>query len=179
MVVVFGAGPIGLFSAMLSKAVFGASEVHVVEPVEFRRRLARKWSDQVYDIDEFFDNCPRFIDVIIEASGHMGNISRIFRRVNANGRIALLGRSGAPLAIDDVDHMITNAVSLVGSRGHLGGAFTNILRLYKNGRIPLDEIVTDVVSGPEGLCNLLKSPERILKENCKVLVRLDKGGISV
>ncbi len=172
VVVVFGAGPIGLFSAMLSKAVFGAPEVHVVEPVEFRRRLAQKWSDQVYGVDEFFENCPRFIDVIIEASGHMGNISRIFRCVNANGRIALLGRSGAPLAIDDVDHMITNAVSLGGSRGHLGGAFTNILRLYESGRIPLDEIVTDVVSGPEGLCDLLKSPERILKGNCKVLVRM-------
>ena len=178
VVVVFGAGPIGLFSAMLSKIVFGASEVHVVEPVEFRRRLAQKWSDQVYDVDEFFDNCPRFIDVIIEASGYMDNISRIFRRMNANGRIALLGRSGAPLAIDDVDYMITNAVLLVGSRGHLGGAFTNILSLYKNSRIDLAEIVTDVVSGPEGLCNLLKSPERILKENCKVLVRLDRGSIS-
>ena len=179
VVVIFGAGPIGLFSAMLSKTVFGASVVHVVEPVEFRRRLARKWSDHVYDVDEFFENCPELADVVIEASGYLDNINRIFRCMNANGHIVLLARSGAPLVMDSVDHMITNEVSLVGSRGHLGGAFVNILHLYENGRIPLDEIVTDVVSGPERLCDLLKSPERILQENCKVLVRLDRGGISV
>jgi len=179
VVIVFGAGPIGLFSAILSKNVFGASVVYVVEPVEFRRRLASKWSNEVYDIDEFFENCPEFIDVIIESSGDMDNIGRAFRHVNANGRVALLARSGAPLALTDVDHMITNAVSLIGSRGHLGGAFTNILRLYQNDQIPLDEIVTNVVNGPEELCGLLKSPERILQENCKVLVRLDQGGISV
>jgi threonine dehydrogenase-like Zn-dependent dehydrogenase len=178
VVVVFGAGPIGLFSAMLSKLIFGASVVHVVEPVEFRRRLATKWSDEVYNVDEFFENCPQYIDVVIEASGDMDNISRIFRNINANGRVALMARSGAPLALTDVDHMITNAVSLIGSRGHLGGAFTNIISLYKNGRIPLDEIVTDVVNGPECLCNLLKSPKKILEENCKVLVRLDGENIS-
>ena len=176
--VIFGAGPIGLFSAMLAKIVFGASVVHVVEPIEFRRRLAEKWSDRVYDINEFFENCPQFVDVVIESSGDMNNISRIFPHMNANGRIVLLARSGARFVIDDVDHMITNAVRVIGSRGHLGGAFTNILRLYKNGRIPLDEIVTDVVSGPEVLCDLLKSPERILKENCKVLVHLPGSTIS-
>jgi len=179
VVIVFGAGPIGLFSAILSKNVFGASMVYVVEPVEFRRRLAKKWSNHVYNVDEFFDNCPEFIDVIIESSGDMDNIGRAFRHVNANGRIALLARSGNPLALDDVDHMITNAVSLIGSRGHLGGAFTNILRLYQNDQIPLHEIVTNIVNGPEELCGLLQSPERILQENCKVLVRLDQGGISV
>ena len=178
VVVVFGAGPIGLLSAMLSKFVFGASVVHIVEPVEFRRRLASKWSDEVYNVDEFFENCPQYIDVVIEASGYMDNISKIFRNVNANGRVALLARSGASLALDNVDHMITNAVSLIGSRGHLGGAFTNIISLYKNGRIPLDEIVTDVINGPECLCDLLKSPEKILEENCKVLVRLDGENIS-
>ena len=75
--------------------------------------------------------------------------------------------------IRDVDHMITNAVTLIGSRGHLGGAFSTILGLYKNGRIPLDEFVTEIVSGPEGLIDILKSPEKIIQENCKVLVRFD------
>jgi threonine dehydrogenase-like Zn-dependent dehydrogenase len=176
-VVIFGAGPIGLFSAILSKAVFGASVVHMVEPIEFRRTLARKWCDHVYDVNEFFDNCPRLLDVVIETSGKMENVTKVFRSVNANGRIALLARSGSPLILDAVDHMITNAVSLTGSRGHLGGAFAKILNLCQNGRIALDEVVTDVVNGVEELCNLLKSPERILQENCKVLVRLDSGDI--
>jgi threonine dehydrogenase-like Zn-dependent dehydrogenase len=173
VVVIFGAGPIGLFSAILSKAVFGASVIHMVEPISFRRTFAQKWCDYVYDVNEFFDNCPRLLDVVIETSGIMENVTKVFRSVNANGRIALLARSGSPLILDAVDHMITNAVSLVGSRGHLGGAFAKILSLCENGRISLDEIVTDVVNGTENLCALLKSPERILQKNCKVLVRLD------
>jgi len=173
VVVIFGAGPIGLFSAMLSKVVFGASRVHMVEPVPFRRNLARKWSDEVYDIDEFFDHGPSSIDVVMEASGHMDNVRRVFRRLNANGRVALLGRSGEPLVLDAVDHMITNAVSLIGSRGHLGGAFANILSLSQNGRISLDDVVTQVVIGSEGLCELLRSPEKLLEENCKVLASFD------
>jgi threonine dehydrogenase-like Zn-dependent dehydrogenase len=175
IVVIFGAGPIGLFAAMLSKVVFGASQVHVVEPVLFRRKLVRKWSDEVYDIDEFFNHGPSRIDVVIEASADMGNISKVFRRLNANGRIAILGRSGKPLSLDAVDHMITNEIYIIGSRGHLGGAFANILTLCRNKRISLDNAVTGIINGPEEICNLLNSPGKIIEENCKVLVKFDSS----
>jgi threonine dehydrogenase-like Zn-dependent dehydrogenase len=173
VVVIFGAGPIGLFAAMLSKVVFGAFQVHIVEPVPFRRKIAEKWGDAIYDIDEFFNHGPSSIDVVMEASGNMGNINRVFRRLNANGRVAILGRSGEPLLLDAVDHMITNAVSLVGSRGHLGGAFANILSLCRTGRLSLDYAVTDIINGPEEICNLLKSPGKVFEENCKVLVKFN------
>jgi (R,R)-butanediol dehydrogenase / meso-butanediol dehydrogenase / diacetyl reductase len=173
-VAVFGAGPIGLFCAILAKAVFGASQVHVVEPVDFRRDFARKWCDQVYTPEEFFQNPPRNVDVLIEAAGHMENVNRIFRRLNANGRVALLARSGTSLTLDAVDHMITNAITVAGSRGHLCGAFATVLSLYQSGRIPLDEIVTEVVDGVDDLCALLHTPARILRSNCKVLARLGR-----
>jgi len=169
-VVVFGAGPIGFFSAVLAKQVFGASRVHVVEPVPFRRELARRCSDRVYDVEEFFADLPRSIDVVIEGSGNLDNVSRVFRRLNANGRVALLARSGVPLALRDVDYMITNQISIVGSRGHLCGAFVKILNLYRNARLPLGDVVSSVVDGLGGLCELLAAPDRILRENCKVLV---------
>lgn len=170
VVVIFGAGPIGLFSAILSKAVFGASVVHMVEPIEFRRTFSQKWCDFVYDVNDFFDKGPSSVDVVIETSGNMENITKILRRVRANGRIALLARSGTPLVLDAIDYMITNAVSLTGSRGHLGGAFAKILNLCQNSRIALDEVVTCVINGVEELCKLFKSPEQILYKNCKVLV---------
>ncbi|MCP4349096.1 MAG: alcohol dehydrogenase catalytic domain-containing protein [Desulfobacterales bacterium] len=173
-VAVFGAGPIGLFTAMLSKNIFGASAVYIIEPVAFRRKLAEKWCDHVFDVAEFFDQPPRGIDVVIEASGALDNVTRVFRGINPNGRIVLLARSGVPLTLDAVDHMITNAVRIIGSRGHLCGAFTDILSLYKEGRIPLDEIVTAVVNGPSELLDILKSPEKILNENCKVLAQLNQ-----
>lgn len=175
IVVVFGAGPIGLFAGLLAKTIFGAAAVHMVEPVPFRRRLAARWFEHVYDVEAFFRRPPRSVDVVLEASGQLENITRIFRRLNANGRVALLARSGRPLALDAVDHMITNAVSLIGSRGHLCGAFARILSLYDSGRLPLAEIVTEVVEGPAALCRLLQAPGRILTDNCKVLARLGDG----
>lgn len=176
VVVIFGAGPIGLFTALLSKTVFGASEVYVVEPVPFRRKFAAMWADAVYDVEEFFTRGPQDVDVVIEASGDLRNVTRISRRVDANGRIALLARSGEPLTLDAVDHIITNEISLIGSRGHLCGAFMDILRLYRKRRIPLEKIVTNVVRGPEAICKLLTNPETIIQENCKTLARFPDGG---
>lgn len=171
VVVVFGAGPIGALAALLCKAVFGAARVYVVEPIAFRREFVRRWCDRAYDVQEFFDDPPRSIDVLIEASGVMENVARSFRRLNANGRVALLARSGQPLSLDAIDYMITNAISLIGSRGHLCGAFAKIINLYQSGRLPLEEVVTRVADGPEELCRLLANPREIFDENCKVLVR--------
>ncbi len=174
-VIIFGAGPIGIFTAILSKIVFGASTVHIVEPVKFRREFAKKWADNVYDVNEVKENPPENIDVVIEASGGMENINTIFRSINPNGRVALLARSGAPLKIDAMDHMITNAISLIGSRGHLCGAFSDIMILYKQGRIPLEPIVTHVAEGIDALYTLLKNPDRVIHENCKILARFNQN----
>lgn len=170
-VIIFGGGPIGLFCAILAKTVFGAAVVNIVEPIEFRRQLAAQWCDQVYDVEEFFDDAPKNIDVVIEACGYLSNVTRIFRHMNANGRIALLARSGTPLILDAVDHMITNAVSIMGSRGHLGGAFIDLMNLYQQHRIPLDAVVTSVVNGVTELGELLKSTDKILQNNCKALIK--------
>jgi len=169
VVVIFGAGPIGLLAAMLCKLVFGASAVHVVEPLTLRRNLARQWSDAVYDVEEFFADPPRSVDVVIEASGALDNVDRVFRCLNANSRVTLLARSGEPLTLSAIDHMITNSVSVVGSRGHLGGAFADVLRLYRCGRMPLDAIVSDVLEGPEALAEVLASPDGLEKNSCKIL----------
>jgi len=168
-IVIFGAGPIGIFTAILGKAIFGASVVHMVEPVRFRREFARPWCDHIYDIDEFFNNMPTSVDVVIEASGEIDNVNMIFRSINANGRVALLARSGKPFHLDALDHMITNEVSIVGSRGHLCGAFSDIIILYRQGRIPLGDIVTFVAQDINELYSLLQTPDRIINNNCKVL----------
>ena len=92
IVAVFGGGPIGLFTAMLSKKVFAAAGVHVVEPIAFRREFAKQWCDRVYTVEEFFADPPETIDVVVEASGFLENINRVFRHINANGRVVLLAK---------------------------------------------------------------------------------------
>ena len=171
--IIFGAGPIGIFTAMLGKMIFGASAVHLVEPIKFRREFAKQWVDHVYDVDEFNANPPGNIDVVIEASGAMSNVNTVFRNINPNGRVALLARSGEPLKIDAMDHMITNAIYIIGSRGHLCGAFSDLMTLYRQKRIPLNQIVTHVAQDVHELCRLLQDQDQIFNKNCKVLVRLN------
>lgn len=175
-VVIFGAGPIGLFAAMLAKIAFGAGSVHMVEPLPFRRELASEWADRTSDVEEFFAEPPHEPpDVIMEASGAVENVNRSVRMVAPNARIVLLARGGQPLTLQDVDHFVTNSVSLVGSRGHLCGAFARVLRLVRAGRLPLHAAVTDVVDGLDELRDRLSDPVRTVERNCKVLARIARG----
>jgi (R,R)-butanediol dehydrogenase/meso-butanediol dehydrogenase/diacetyl reductase len=172
-VLIFGAGPIGLFAAMLSRLAFGAASVQVVEPLRFRREFARRWADRVYDVEEFFaEPVWRRTDVLIEASGQLENVDRALLRLDPNGRVVLLGRSGRPLSLQRVDHVITNNLAILGSRGHLGGAVGDLLGLYREERLPLHEAVTGVVRGLSGLKATLEDPAALAAEHCKVLAQL-------
>jgi threonine dehydrogenase-like Zn-dependent dehydrogenase len=174
-VVVFGAGPIGLYAAMLGREAFGAS-VHVVEPLAGRRQLATAFCERASDVEEFFANDPGApFDVAIEASGSLDNIDRVLPRLGAGGRIGLLARSGRALRLDAVDHLITNGISIVGSRGHLGGAFEDVLTLYRSGRLPLHRSVTAVVDGLEGLQREILASDPLEHRHAKVLARLGEA----
>ena len=84
----------------------------------------------------------------------------------------LLGRSGAPLSIAAVDHMITNAIGVSGSRGHLGGVLPRVFGLYRAGLLPLPEVVTGVLGSLEELACALRDPDALARDHCKLLVKL-------
>jgi threonine dehydrogenase-like Zn-dependent dehydrogenase len=177
-VVVFGGGPIGAYCAMLCKRAFGAAEVDLVEPIAFRRDLARKWCDQVFDVEEYFAGRERPADVVFECSGEPGNVERVFEWIAPNGRVILLGRSGKALSIAATDHMITNAISVAGCRGHLGGALGKVIALYRAGLLPLHEIVTGEVNSLEELATALAEPHKVAEQHCKLLIRFGAGATS-
>lgn len=172
VIAIFGAGPIGAYAAMLGKSVFGASEVHVVEPVEFRRKLMSKWTEYVYDSFDSLKKNLNKVNIVIETSGDLTNVNKIFNMIDANGTVVLLARSGDALNVEAVDHMITNNIKIVGSRGHLCGAFNSLLRLHSSNRIQLDDVVTSVADGLYNLKNVLES-ESIENSNCKIVVNLN------
>jgi (R,R)-butanediol dehydrogenase/meso-butanediol dehydrogenase/diacetyl reductase len=77
-----------------------------------------------------------------------------------------------PLTLQRVDHVITNNLSIIGSRGHLGGAVGDLLRLYRNARLPLHDAVTGVVHGLGDLEGALEEPAALAGKHCKVLAQL-------
>jgi (R,R)-butanediol dehydrogenase/meso-butanediol dehydrogenase/diacetyl reductase len=172
-VMIFGGGPIGFYCAMLARLIFGASWIGLVDPVAFRREHASRWCDHIYDdYDERIESAK--VDVVIEASGFLDNLQRIITGVKPNGRIVILGRSGQPLKLDDVDHIITNSITITGVRGHLGGAFGRMIALYQAGRLPLSDAITNVIESLDILKENLTHHEHLISQNCKVLVKLTK-----
>lgn len=176
-ILIFGAGPIGLFLAMLGKYVFGSSRIDQVEPLSLRREMARKWADAVYTPKEFWrevSQTKRFYDVVFEASGNLHNVSRIIKHCGCRARVILLARSGEPLRINAVDKVITNAISIIGSRGHLGGAFAKLVKLCAAERLPLHEIVTTEIYGIDALKKILLRPEILPRRHGKIIVHIGK-----
>lgn len=170
-VLIFGAGPIGAAAAMLARVVLGAGSVRVVEPLPLRRELAERWAHEVFAVEEFFTSGARApADIVIETSGDLDTVRRVLPATAANGRVALLARSGAPLVIDRVDHLITNNVTVFGSRGHLGGSLPEVLALVRDGRLPLHELVTGVLPSLGALAEALRAPRTLMATHCKVLV---------
>lgn len=172
-VAIFGAGPIGLFCAMLCKRALGAAHVTLIEPLEFRRRKVAAWCDATYDVDQYHAANDDRIDVLIEASGDVSNVPRAFRKIGANGRVVLLGRRGMALNLGDVDHMITQAITIAGSRGHLGGPFAKVTALHRSGVLPLGEVTTQELPSLEALYESLQDPGRLAETQCKVIARLN------
>ena len=171
-VTIFGGGPVGVLCAMICKRVLGAPHVALVEPLEFRREAAARWCDATYDVEGYFNEEREPIDVVIDASGDLGNIPRVFRSIGANGRVVLLGRRGMPLYIDAVDHMITQAISISGSRGHLGGQISRVVALYRSGLLPLDGVITGEVDSLDALQESLRNADKLPETQCKLVARL-------
>lgn len=170
-VLVFGAGPIGAAAAMLARVILGAGRVRVVEPLPLRRELAGRWAHEVLEVEQFFASGLRHpADVVIETSGDLDNVRRVLPATAPNARVALLARSGAALAIEHVDHLITNNVTLFGCRGHLGGPFPEVLEFVRDGRLPLHELVTGVLPSLGALADALRAPRELMANHCKVLV---------
>ena len=170
-VTIFGGGPIGLLCAKLAREVFGAASVHLVEPLPFRREFGTRWVNQTSSPEQFAYQGDEEFDVLFEASGHIDQLDTAIPRLDAGGRIVLLGRNGTPLSIAGADHLITNALSITGSRGHLGGAFPALIELYRKGRFNPGDLVTRVVDGLDELAQILQAPARLAAQDCKVLVK--------
>jgi amino acid adenylation domain-containing protein len=167
-VVVQGAGPIGFYAALMARRLFGASLVTVSEPSEFRREFARQVADVALSPEQLLRSNSRF-DVVIEASGSLDGASRLIPRLDGNGRLVLLARTGQPLVVEHVDQVISRSLQVIGSRGHLGGAFGAVLDLVRRGRIDLRQPVTRVVRGFDELADALRNPHRLVMGDCKVV----------
>jgi L-iditol 2-dehydrogenase len=122
-VVVFGAGPIGLF-ALLSCRASGAPVI-VVEPQASRRRMAQDLGAAVtLDptagdlVEQVMDHTGgRGATLVLECSGSNGALAATLDVVGKQGRVVLIGQSAGRKIPIEIGRAIFERTTIVGSSG--------------------------------------------------------------
>jgi L-iditol 2-dehydrogenase len=122
-VVVFGAGPIGLFAMLACKA--SGAPVITVEPQTFRQRMARDLgADLVIDptagnlVEQVLDHTGgRGATLILECSGSNGALAATFDVMAKQGRIVLIGQSAGRKVPVEIGRAIFERTTIIGSSG--------------------------------------------------------------
>ena len=90
-VLIYGAGTIGLLSAMWARA-FGAARVFVCDPNAERTAFANSLGFSAYDGED--------VNTVIEASGAAAALNRAIECIKPLGRIVLVGHGGQDVTIE-------------------------------------------------------------------------------
>ncbi len=123
-VVIFGAGPIGLFAVPIARAA-GARRVITVEPSPFRLALAGALGSDV-SIDPYAEDVVRSVlaatdgdgaDVVLEMSGNSIAISQGLSVLRSGGYMSLLGIPSRPVTVDLADGVIFKGATVQGISG--------------------------------------------------------------
>lgn len=151
---VFGLGPIGLGAVALMSAV-GAEQVLAFDIKEERVELAKQLGATAaynistldadgHQLNEIINEHTRGsgVDVAVEAAGAPALFERVINVLGARARFIYLGRTPDNV-IFNTNPLVTNAITIKGSRGHAGyNVFPSLIQMIAEGRLNLDEFVT-------------------------------------
>jgi threonine dehydrogenase-like Zn-dependent dehydrogenase len=144
-VAILGAGPIGLLFLMLSKAA-GAGRVFLLEPVEFRRRMAREFgADEAFDPNS--EDCGAEInaatgigvDLVVDAAG--SQLPEALDLVRPGGRVLLFGLNQHAVRPFNQYLPTRKEVTILGSFIQRT-EFPKAVRLLEAGILPMERLVT-------------------------------------
>jgi (R,R)-butanediol dehydrogenase/meso-butanediol dehydrogenase/diacetyl reductase len=148
VVLVTGAGPIGVLSAMYADAL-GASTVIIAEPNPNRAALARAMDiGPVLDptADGFRESVMEITrgsgcDVVAECSGSTPGLTTAMDSVKTRGKIVQTGLHTKPATIDAM-RLSEKDISYVGSWCYLITDWPRIIRMIASGKYPVAKAVT-------------------------------------
>lgn len=177
VVLVTGAGPIGVLSAMYARAI-GASTVVIAEPNPNRAALAAAMDiGPVIDptdagfasvLDDLTQGLG--VDVAIESSGSSSGLATCITHTRALGSIVQTGLHTKPASLDAMT-LAAKELSLIGTWCYLITDWPRVIRLIASGRYPVAKAVTAQISlesvVPKGF-DILVSPRG---DQLKVLVQ--------
>jgi (R,R)-butanediol dehydrogenase / meso-butanediol dehydrogenase / diacetyl reductase len=144
-VAILGAGPIGLFFLMMFKAA-GAGKVFVIEPTEFRRRMAERLGadaaldPNASDIAAEVKAVTRIgADIAVDAAGTL--LPESLDVVRRGGRVILFGMNSRAGRQVNQFFVTRHEISILGSYIQRT-AFPKVVRILEAGLLPLENLVT-------------------------------------
>lgn len=156
IVVVTGAGPIGLLMALVARAA-GAEKVIVSEVAPARITSASELgfavldaSDKTYVSQVIELTKGRGGDVVFEATGHPSVAADLMDLVRIRGQIVQLGIFKEPVALD-LRKLNFHEVDLIGSRVYTKEDFATAINLAASGKLRLEECITHVLPLDSGM----------------------------
>jgi len=180
IVVVYGAGPIGLGAVALAK-IAGASQIIAFDIIDERVNIALEMgADFTFNINKMRDCTPAErvmqitkgwgADMQIEAAGAAPvTIPEMEKSTAINGKIIYLGRAATTTSMH-LDNLVSGANKIIGARGHSGYAiFPSIIKLIATGRLDLKKMITSKYHFSKIMEAFRISSER---RDGKILIRL-------
>ena len=141
LVVVLGAGPIGLVATQLAQ--LAGAEVMVVEPDEQRRGLAAMFgATTMASAEEASDRMGSGrpgADEVLECSGNERAIASAVRLLRTGGQLTMIGVASEPLTIDP-GLWLVKEVTVRTALAHTTWDFDATFRLLVDGRLQLGPI---------------------------------------
>ncbi|HDR4437167.1 butanediol dehydrogenase [Bacillus thuringiensis serovar brasilensis] len=176
-VVVYGAGPIGLFAVLGAKAA-GASNIIVVDLFDSRLGKATEVgathtfnAKEVNPVEEIRKLFPDGADVTIEAAGVDSTFNQAIQSTKVRGTMMVISFHTQDIQFNAPASLLFSGVKLMGSVGYSNETYNEVIQLLANGRLPAQSIITSKVDidniAEEGFEALIHD-----KSQAKILVKL-------
>lgn len=147
---VFGAGPIGIMSAMVARAS-GATFIVIVEPDNFRRKIAEDIGfEHVIDplevdpVEYIFDHTSGLgVEVFLEMSGAQKAIEQGLKSTRKGGRVSFLGIPKSQITLDFAEDVVFRGLRMYGINGRIMfDTWYKVKSLLDSGLVDLRPLIT-------------------------------------
>ncbi len=176
-VLIMGAGPQGLFATAIARAS-GATLVIVVEPSDFRRKMAKELGADVVinpnkeNVEEIVMEMTKGVgvDVFLDMAGIEYSIKTGLKLLRKGGRFSAFGIPSRPISINFADDIIFKGITIYGINGRLMfDTWVKARNFLSTKRIDISKVITHKFKFSEfnKAFEILTSPEK----NCgKILL---------
>ncbi|MDR9853673.1 2,3-butanediol dehydrogenase [Paenibacillus sp. VCA1] len=176
-VVVYGAGPIGLFAVLGAKAA-GASNIVVVDLLEGRLDKATELgathifnAKDVNPVEEIRKLFPNGADVTFEAAGVESVFNQAIQSTKIRGTMMVVSFFTQNIQFSVPSSLLFTGVKVMGSVGYSNETYNEVIELLANGSLPAQSIITRKID----LENIAEQGFEALihdQSQAKILVRL-------